>query len=1491
MSNEANNQIPPLESEIINNKKQLILKVDQEYDFVYPNQKYRYQIYCKNISGSCIKNVKIQVTNPENVLIAEDDGVPFKGVEIGHLRHGESQLIYLDARCSKVGKYSVHVICFGDQTGLFTKQLNITCNYNGSNGETIHRLHVYDFTPYEDTYELRARDYNDQVTQLHKVQKLPNLGLFKPIHINIDNVDQDESETYVKQYHTLYDNQETADEHTYQYLARENFNKDGIEAYEGKNLIDLFEQINENSKIFRVTPLKIGTNQLLNNLQGYNPDGFIYRFGLLSSELYHHIGVLPNFSHMSDYLMRWAPDASEPKFLYPKRIAMNWDTKKWAGHGWNVWKTYTDEYKNEIINTDDYEPLFECVGTFDDYNTTQEFVNRMENDSSESEYYTQINNEETRIRKYQYLIKESYFTDGVFYIDIPLDKIPTNFHILETEEIEALAQRTKPYGLKPLIRYTKNIRFDHELDLHMYTKIKPQISLDLGEYDPLTYYIQPYKYRNIIENVCYDTNNGPVYKERSALRLIPDGIGWYNGFRVNMKQDVNFITDNAEMKRGLENDLDIESKTYVCNMDNNLTTVSQIQELLYQNNFESISFFVDDIVPLTAIASKNEEPVLNRDQVNYQLWIDSLYPKNTDNSSEVNQHAYWWDIELNTESEKEEYIINTNQTNRVQQIDFFEIPLENFQLIQDDVESGIGFEDTTGKLHGLSVEFDPIANQFKVQYATSLNQNFKIKKQGLADIVGAAYQIIRLHKQTMIIFYIKKNESNDIKYHYFEHVIVPNVRSIFCFIRNTTDISTIQKWSNLVRISSTNDPIINFNTPQYFDYDIYDPTQIKTENIYPWEHINRIDRNEHSYANQHNTSTEIQPVDNIILHFDNINIPDDAIVKDVIIESTLESNMRKTLYYSNRIQDGFITQDSKNNSLILYPDNIETYPINNNNIGYYQHQYDVAEAQNVTNILKNIQNKITENELFNEAIDPSLEFLDDIDVYYTIRGSYWHEINGFTEMPTLLSDLNQMVFYIEGYNHGSEVNLFTQIHENNMFAEITQTRIPSGYFKKYIHINMNEKFLLNNINLRFRFENLHHNIDIFDLYIEPKFINKQEIEIEFANQNNFDIESKKMIEFNINESLIPAYILNNGLSIKLEFDDLEPGEYYRIYSMNLKIVYQKQSIDLLINSTDYEFNQYDNNLICVGGQKNAPYMSGMFFNDLPSVSQLESTSNIDNLGIELSDALYQSFVAKSDNITSITLYPNGFIGNPSSNLKIALYTNQYNTPGELIKEIRASGWTKNNDKLKTSKVISYNFNVNNLEIDKTYWLKISVDETRQNSHYLLHYIDSPRPDLKLLTRINNNLINVFGSLKFQINSINLYNSFNNIPMTQDIINNPNIFVGINRGQGYIRNLKVQKLDTIANQQISSSLSSFPPLIKNLVYTDYEIQFDTVNINSISDLNGVIYNLRITDHTIEYDEFEIDNVLTDNDYELLQTAITDISYEADKSITYTTVGDL
>ena len=67
-------------SEIINTKKQLLLKIDQTSDFVYPNELYKYQIYCKNISGDIIENVRLQVLNPSVISINEDDEIPTQGI-------------------------------------------------------------------------------------------------------------------------------------------------------------------------------------------------------------------------------------------------------------------------------------------------------------------------------------------------------------------------------------------------------------------------------------------------------------------------------------------------------------------------------------------------------------------------------------------------------------------------------------------------------------------------------------------------------------------------------------------------------------------------------------------------------------------------------------------------------------------------------------------------------------------------------------------------------------------------------------------------------------------------------------------------------------------------------------------------------------------------------------------------------------------------------------------------------------------------------------------------------------------------------------------------------------------------------------------------------------------------------------------------------------------------------------------------------------------
>ena len=58
---------PPLSSEIIYNKKQLVLIVDQTSDYTYPNKLYKYQIYCKNVSGETIDNVHIQIIKPSTL--------------------------------------------------------------------------------------------------------------------------------------------------------------------------------------------------------------------------------------------------------------------------------------------------------------------------------------------------------------------------------------------------------------------------------------------------------------------------------------------------------------------------------------------------------------------------------------------------------------------------------------------------------------------------------------------------------------------------------------------------------------------------------------------------------------------------------------------------------------------------------------------------------------------------------------------------------------------------------------------------------------------------------------------------------------------------------------------------------------------------------------------------------------------------------------------------------------------------------------------------------------------------------------------------------------------------------------------------------------------------------------------------------------------------------------------------------------------------------
>lgn len=298
-----------LQSEIINQKKQFIFKVEQTSDFVFPNEAYKYYIYLKNISGVTIRNIKIIVNNPAEIDI-DDEGELIK--EIGDMENGEVKLIYLTSKCDTTGIFYTHFICHGEGTGLFYKTLKLYCSYNNISNNVVHRVHIYDFSPYESTYTLESDDFNEQTTQLFKTQKLPFQAGQQPFpmisHRGVERLrpfSNVESDSF---YHEFNDNDQysmakNTKEHGYQYIGRENFNANSKESFEGQNLTKLIEDINENSQFFKATQLKIGTqlktgtNKLFNDLIPCQPNGFMFRFGLLNSELYHYLGVIPTYSY------------------------------------------------------------------------------------------------------------------------------------------------------------------------------------------------------------------------------------------------------------------------------------------------------------------------------------------------------------------------------------------------------------------------------------------------------------------------------------------------------------------------------------------------------------------------------------------------------------------------------------------------------------------------------------------------------------------------------------------------------------------------------------------------------------------------------------------------------------------------------------------------------------------------------------------------------------------------------------------------------------------------------------------------------------------------------------------------------------------------------------------------------------------------------------------------------------------------------------------
>lgn len=1450
-----------LESEIINQKKSLIFKVEQTVDHAFPNEDFKYYIYLKNISGVNIDNIKIKVNNPSEILFNthyEDEGY----IEIGTLKPEEVKFIYLKANCQATGKHYVHFICHGDGTGLYYKSLKLICSYTHSSDEIIHRLHIYDFQDYEDTYFNKVDNFSPTVTQLFKTQKLPFRAGEQPFsmvardeEISAKPFSNIEQESFLEQNNLL----KNTKEHVYHYLTRENFNENSAESYEGKNIFDLIEQVNKHSKLFRAKFLKTGTNELNTDFYQYSPNGFIHRFGLLNSEIYHYLGTLPTYSYMSDVLFRWAPDGKEPLNLYPQKIAMKWDRKVWSGQGYIVYRILTEDYLNWLShNTDNTfslerwlnnkEERWKAIGFFNDLKSAEAYKERQL-------YVDSIDRERLQrgFNKYQYYIKQSYYDTGVFFVHIPINKIPSNFYLLDTTNIEALIQRAKPFGAKALIRYMVEEDFDNHMEFQHYPIFKPYTEIDLDLADDISYFIQSKKFQLIEEQKCNQTlehyglkpygltsiYNIPleeepyidetdmiptIYMADKTQELIEKNVSYCNG---NQKCEDYMKNDRPYPDNTLEHKMKCDTLLQSSYVDNDLRRIKGVSEVLYMNNFDKISFRIPKI-GFKPYRTNNRDNDLSNNSFIHQ-WMNSS-----------NYKAYSYQVERIIQPGSDYYIFKNQQ----KKVNGIEVLATNREIMNEEGgELGIGFVDIKGKNHMFSVKYDKNYGEDYIQYSTMYNNNFKLKKDGFTESAGLVIktqQIPNDYTNTLVIFFIEYEN----KLEYFHHIICPNLSEYFIFVSEnlsykiepaydeatkrplytddkgndiyetrTDDLGQEYQYpvstyvndegkrrpgerkydkipieiGNLIYYNYSTNEEVTYNTPQYNDIDKYETTNVfGGEN---WTNLYRINKAENSYTYINNSDNEAKEVDNIYLHFDNIEIPEKSKIKNIRLKTIVDSSHTKEMYVSSSYQNNYILKDAEGKKLKLQSNNMECYHQSNES---QYHYYAQLEKTNNKRKIEEFTKLLNDDIIFNESVD--------FDEGIKLNNPYWMETTEFTRIPYDCNNIKNIELVIEGYNSGADVNIISQLLYEDLQATPVKHKITSGYFFTKINLPFTNDFLLDWTRLRFRFEELNSEIEIFDYYLNVTFINKESQEMEFTETDEVINRNKNIQYLDLLQEETTAEELNNGLTVELAFNDLNPGEYYRIYSNELEIEYTVQDVEMMINKNRF-FSDYEENFLSISGETEDAYLSGEYFLDVNHYSQRHSEVGPDNLGLELKDTLYQAFVLPTDNITGIQIYQNGFLGSPDASLKLGIYENRGTTPGKLIKEVGCAGWSKSNKNLKDQINIKYEIEVEDLKPYETYWFGLSVENPRDNSFYLLNYTTKQIEGCKLLLKEDNNFVNAGGSLKFDIYSKDLSYGFSDLPTMQDYLPNPFVKIGLHHGQGTIKKLTLKKKNDLIERFI------------------------------------------------------------------------------------------
>ncbi|MBO5476303.1 MAG: hypothetical protein J6A15_00930 [Clostridia bacterium] len=262
-------------------------------DFINLKDKIYYVFEIQNNNRNSVENINVYARLPESFLtngilcssiiyqINSNNLISFNIPKLAGCKDEDNSKVKfcIKVQPNDIGNFISNFMLTTKNANVMNKQLKLTVDTEFNERKLEHEINIYNF---------------DKTNRYYRYE-IDNVGeLFKFFN---------ESDKSIR------------------LIDSEKHNESSVETYRGTNLRRLVKEIKEKSKYVDPLFLREGSNKLQDKGYELYPDGFIRRFGLLNSEVYHYSNQLPITSNLVERAMKWDVDT--------------WDTKVWAGNNYD----------------------------------------------------------------------------------------------------------------------------------------------------------------------------------------------------------------------------------------------------------------------------------------------------------------------------------------------------------------------------------------------------------------------------------------------------------------------------------------------------------------------------------------------------------------------------------------------------------------------------------------------------------------------------------------------------------------------------------------------------------------------------------------------------------------------------------------------------------------------------------------------------------------------------------------------------------------------------------------------------------------------------------------------------------------------------------------------------------------------------------------------------------------------------------------------------